>query len=495
MMDDKNDIPPEELTEEDFGDFIDDGADDADDDDGTEAAERTEDTDAPDRENYVPTEEDETDVLNAKETEKGEHEKNDGSFLNRNMLFVTVGTLFIIFLFFAVFILPALTKRKEAKNNELDKAGKVFIPDAYEEDVLEDDEENPDWRNSNSSAENYLELIEDGDSTSIPSIDNNRTAPVPVPEKMGTAGNGAGQQSTVPQTNRNELQKAMQRVPFSGAGESAAVPQKSGGYPVPSYMTGSSSYSTGGGYTPAALQSNVGAYLASQNASSYERQNDQSGKEEFMNRNTDNAGSYQWNSDFTLWKGTVIPAVLDIGINTDLPGFVTATVTTNVYSSNNGRYLLIPQGSRLFAEYNSSVSYGQNRIQVAWNTLIRPDGLEINLGSVAGVDARGYAGYKAYRTEHPFEYAKALGLIALFSIIDTKASNTINAQNNTYAQNALSDAYSTAQKLNEKIIDRALDIQATLRKKSGEEVKLITNITMELPPLEPYPVEQKYVRN
>lgn len=495
-MNDINENPPEELTEDDFEEPVDNGQN-YDDDDETDDTELSSGSNAPEETTSLSEMTDGTDVLNAAESEKGEHEKNEGSFLNRNMLFVTVGVLFILFLFFAVFILPALTKHKKAENNELDKAGKVFIPDAYEEDELEDDEESPNWRDSNSSEESYLDLIDD-DNTSIPSIDNNRTAPVPVPEKMGTAGNGsASSQSSVPQTNRNELQKAMQRVPFNSSGMSDSVTQKKGGYQssVPSYMQGTSSYGGSGSYTPQALQSNLGAYLASQNASSYERQNNQSGKEEFMNRNTDNAGSYQWNSDYTLWKGTVIPAVLDIGVNTDLPGFVTATVTTNVYSSNNGRYLLIPQGSRLFAEYNSSVSYGQNRIQVAWNTLIRPDGLEINLGSVPGVDAQGYAGYKAWKTEHPFEYAKAIGLIALFSIIDTKAANTIKAQNNTYAQNALSDAYSTAQKLNEKIIDRALDIQATLRKKSGEEVKLITNITMELPPIEPYPVEQKYVRH
>ena len=214
-----------------------------------------------------------------------------------------------------------------------------------------------------------------------------------------------------------------------------------------------------------------------------------------MNRNKENGGQYQWNSEFSLWKGTVIPAVLDTGINTDLPGMLKATVTTNVYSSNNGKYILVPQGSVLTGEYNSSVSYGQARIQIVWNTLIRPDGLEVNLGSMNGIDAYGFSGQKGHRTEHPFEYLKAMGLIAMFSIIDTKAANTINAQGNTYAQNALSDAYSAGQKLNEKIVDRALDIQPTIRIKSGTEVKLITNLTIDLPPIEPAKPEEKYARN
>ena len=67
-----------------------------------------------------------------------------------------------------------------------------------------------------------------------------------------------------------------------------------------------------------------------------------------MDRERGKTGTYQWNSDFSLWKGTVIPAVLDTGINTDLPRQVIATVTENIYSSNNGNYILIPQGSRVF---------------------------------------------------------------------------------------------------------------------------------------------------
>ena len=213
-----------------------------------------------------------------------------------------------------------------------------------------------------------------------------------------------------------------------------------------------------------------------------------------MNRAKGEGGKYQWNSEFSLWKGTVISAVLDTGINTNLPGVVKATVTTNVYSSNNGKYLLIPQGSQLFAEYNSSISYGQNRVQVAWNTLIRPDGLEIDLGNLNGVDAYGASGYKGFRTEHPFEYAKAIGLIAVFSILDTKANNMIGNSSNQYAQNALSDAYKTTKTLTDKIVDRALDVQPTIKIPAGKEIKLITNVTMDIPPLDPYPVEQRYIR-
>lgn len=488
-----------ELTEDDFEDefYYDDTlSSESDDEDYDENKENEE----PGTENNDGNKEepkDENDILNASEAEKGDLEGNKASFLNRNMLFIAVGCIFIFFMFFCVFILPNITKRKVAQNNELDKAGKIFIPDEYEEDELTDDKQKP--VNNRDKTASYLENI-DNEKTSIPGLDNNGTAPVEVPSQMGPVQSNGTSSSNYPQnTNRNELQKAMQRIHFDAYSDTTNSLVKSTSSVQPqSYGSGISSYMAqkygSGSYMPSSLQSNIGQYLASQGGNNYSLQNDQSGKEAFMNRNKENGGQYQWNSEFTLWKGTVIPAVLDTGINTDLPGMLKATVTTNVYSSNNGKYILVPQGSVLTGEYNSSVSYGQARIQIVWNTLIRPDGLEVNLGSMNGIDAYGFSGQKGFRTEHPFEYLKAMGLIAMFSIIDTKAANTINAQGNTYAQNALSDAYSAGQKLNEKIVDRALDIQPTIRIKSGTEVKLITNLTIELPPLEPDKPEEKYVR-
>jgi type IV secretion system protein VirB10 len=94
-----------------------------------------------------------------------------------------------------------------------------------------------------------------------------------------------------------------------------------------------------------------------------------------------------------LWIGTMIPGILETAINTDLPGHVLARVTQNVYDSQTGRYLLIPQGTLLVARYNNSVSYAQSRIQIVWDTLIRPDGFQIDLEGANGVDRAGMSGH------------------------------------------------------------------------------------------------------
>ena len=110
------------------------------------------------------------------------------------------------------------------------------------------------------------------------------------------------------------------------------------------------------------------------------------GKENFFNSSMGNAGSGTYLSKTSLWDGTIISGALITAINTDNPGVVMARVTENVYSSQDHSYLLIPEGSILMATYNSSVAYGQNTVQVAWNLLIRPDNYRVQLGNMNGVN-------------------------------------------------------------------------------------------------------------
>ncbi len=446
-------------------------------------------------------------ILDTKPSEKSESKanKNKGLFLNRQRLLLIFAGIFVAFILFFTFIFPMISsKKKKEKESELDKNGRQYIPSMLNSEVEPARTNNFEDGNSATSYQtnsNYDELSLDEKYPPIVQEQNKNVAPVSV--------SGTSTATEVPLTNRNEQQKQPQRLALEKVTSPVeAQAQKSGSkYPTVkpqgyntgynSGYSGTSTQATSGSYMPNNLSENLNKFLAQQTggnlASSYVQQNNQSAKQEFLNKNGI-GGNYQWNAEYSLWKGTVISAVLDTGINTDLPGQVMAHVTKSVYSSQDGQYLLIPQGSRLFGEYSSDISYGQNRIQVVWNTLIRPDGLEVNLGSMNGIDSYGVSGYAGWKSEHPFEYVKAFGLIAMYSILDTKAMNMIDTSNNAYAQNALSDVYSETKKLNNKIVDRALDIQPTIRILSGTEVNLITNVTIDLPPLEPYEVEEKYVR-
>ena len=81
------------------------------------------------------------------------------------------------------------------------------------------------------------------------------------------------------------------------------------------------------------------------------------------------------------------------GINSQLPGQVIGQVSQNVYDTPTGKYLLIPQGSRLVGTYSSDVVYGQERVLVAWQRIVFPDGKAMDIGAMPGADSAGYSGF------------------------------------------------------------------------------------------------------
>ena len=106
-------------------------------------------------------------------------------------------------------------------------------------------------------------------------------------------------------------------------------------------------------------------------------------------------------SRFIVRGGTVIPATLISGINSDLAGQIMAQVSQNVYDSATGKYLLIPQGTRLIGAYSTGdIVYGQERLMVAWQRLIYPDGKVLDLGAMPGADVSGYSGFKDQVDNH-----------------------------------------------------------------------------------------------
>lgn len=123
--------------------------------------------------------------------------------------------------------------------------------------------------------------------------------------------------------------------------------------------------------------------------------------------------------DFTIVQGTLIPAVLETAINSDLPGMVRAHTSAPVYSYD-GSKVLLPAGSLLVGQYTSSVVQGQNRVFIVWNRAVRPDAISAMLNS-PGADTLGRAGQGANVVQTHFW--SRFGEAALLSIIGAGASN------------------------------------------------------------------------
>ena len=242
------------------------------------------------------------------------------------------------------------------------------------------------------------------------------------------------------------------------------------------------------------LNSYANAYGNTNN--SYATQNDQAGKNSFYNngRNASNVGQGEYLNLNTLWQGSIFEAVLTSELNTDLPGEITARIAKNIYSSQDGRYLLIPQNSVLYGSYNSSISYSQSRVQVVWHTLVRPDGYQVQLGAMNGTDAKGASGLKGFVNDHPLAYLKAIGLMSVFSIVNSEFQSTMGNTNNEYVQNILANTQEVTAELGDKLIDRAMNVQPTIKIKAGTKINIVVNQNLSLPPCEDIPVTQVYRR-
>ncbi|MDL2210244.1 conjugal transfer protein TrbI [Desulfovibrio sp. OttesenSCG-928-O18] len=129
-----------------------------------------------------------------------------------------------------------------------------------------------------------------------------------------------------------------------------------------------------------------------------------------------------------LKTGAVIPGVMVTGINSDLPGNIIAQVSQNVFDTATGRQLLIPQGAKLFGVYDSRVIYGQERVLVAWNRLVFPDGSAVTLGAMPGSDMAGNAGYTDKINNH---YLRIFGSAILMSLITGGMSYSMDSLDNS----------------------------------------------------------------
>ncbi|UZX45523.1 type IV secretion system protein VirB10 (plasmid) [Agrobacterium sp. 13-2099-1-2] len=121
--------------------------------------------------------------------------------------------------------------------------------------------------------------------------------------------------------------------------------------------------------------------------------------------------------DATVVEGTLIPGILETAIVSDLPGQIRAITAQDVYSFD-GRRVLIPAGSRLIGEYQSSIARGQKRIFVVWTRLVRDDGVAIPLASI-GTDSLGRSGLTG-RVDN--KWRERFGSAILLSIVGAGAS-------------------------------------------------------------------------
>ncbi|HLF31654.1 MAG: conjugal transfer protein TrbI [Burkholderiales bacterium RIFCSPHIGHO2_01_FULL_64_960] len=232
------------------------------------------------------------------------------------------------------------------------------------------------------------------------------------------------------------------------------------------------------------------ASTAAQSADPTAVQNRQEQKEAFLNKSgsteTRNSGNLQMPaSPYQVMAGTVIAAALVTGIKSDLPGDVIATVTEPVYDTATGKYVLIPQGSRLLGKYNSQVSYGQSRVQVVWNRVILPDTSSFQLDKLVGTDPAGYAGLEDGVDWHWDRVFAGAALTTLLGIgAELAAPENRNGGDRVIiaGRDSLKDSVN---QVGQEMTRRNMNMQPTLTERPGLPVRVIVNRDLVLRPYQP----------
>jgi type IV secretory pathway VirB10-like protein len=219
-------------------------------------------------------------------------------------------------------------------------------------------------------------------------------------------------------------------------------------------------------------------------------QNMQDQKRAFMDRASDAATRSTHAllspvSPYQVMAGTIIPAALVTGINSDLPGQVIATVTEAVYDSAIGRHLLIPQGSRLLGQYDSQVAFGQRRVLLVWTRLMLPDASSITLDRLPGVDPAGYTGLE---DDVDWHWKQLLAGAALSTLIGVGAELAAPDRSNGQSQVVVATRGSlqdTINQVGQELTRRNLNVQPTLTIHPGFPVRVIVNKDLILRPYQP----------
>lgn len=197
----------------------------------------------------------------------------------------------------------------------------------------------------------------------------------------------------------------------------------------------------------------------------------------------------------TVVQGTIISAVLETAINTELPGNLRAQVIEPVFSFD-GKRILMPAGTTLIGTFNNDVEIAQKRVLIAWNRAVTPEGKSIALGST-GTDVLGRAGTEGNVDNRLKTKIGAAMLISSFSAIPTaigaigsnrsNSGTTINIGNtgasgssgssggNNIGPQVASDMAGQVSQQGQGILGKYLSLPPLIRVPQGQEIRVFVN--------------------
>ncbi|TWB03690.1 TrbI/VirB10 family protein [Bradyrhizobium stylosanthis] len=184
-------------------------------------------------------------------------------------------------------------------------------------------------------------------------------------------------------------------------------------------------------------------------------------------------------STYAVTAGSIIPASLVTGLNSDLPGTTIGQVTEHVYDTVTGEHLLIPQGTRLVGKYDSVVAFGQKRALVVWTRLILPNGNSIVIENLPATDVAGYAGLEDEVDFHTWQLLKG---VALATLIGVGTQLSIGNDESDLVKALRESAQQTTNRAGQRLVERELDVQPTITVRPGWPMRVIVSKDLVLKP-------------
>ncbi len=182
---------------------------------------------------------------------------------------------------------------------------------------------------------------------------------------------------------------------------------------------------------------------------------------------------------YAVMAGSIIPASLITGLNSDLPGATIAQVTENVYDTVTGEHLLVPQGTRIVGKYDSVVAFGQKRALVVWSRLILPNGNSVVIENLPATDVAGYAGLEDEVDFHTWQLLKG---VALATLIGVGTQLSIVNDESDLVKALRESAQQTTNQAGQRLVERELDVQPTVTVRPGWPLRVIVSKDLVLKP-------------
>ena len=177
----------------------------------------------------------------------------------------------------------------------------------------------------------------------------------------------------------------------------------------------------------------------------------------------------------TVMQGTVIEATLTTGINSQLSGTITSTVSYDIWSFDMSR-VLIPRGSQMFGRYSNEVAVGQKRVLVAWDRVVTPNGQVVDLEAY-GSDRLGRSGLTGKVNSRFLQRFGSAALISIFSAAPAAAAASVkNDESAILAEAVSTDASDNASA----VIEEYLSLAPIITVEHGSVIMVMVTNDMEL---------------